>query len=988
MEDNNGILLESKTLYNYINSSKNEILNISNVCKNIYSQGMNFYSSLKSTINSFFDESKVFEVNSLMGQNLTFFYQSILILLKSLNETFQKFKLILIEPMEEYKTKLNNFNNSILTDYNLLIRKYLNTKEKVLISQRQYYSSIITYNKSKTESNENSKNSFNNQLKKLKSESDNFKQIYKYQILSANKSYFYYNTIYNHLMKKVKENEDNRLYFLKNILDIFSHETESISNKTNTFIQEFTLKLNSWNIERENLIFNGEFIYSNNEKRFINEEFHPYSKDNVTKLNQKIQNNNNQNNQIFQKKNSKNTKGRIQFINFSYSENDEDIYDLTSHNNIEYQKMVIQKLYKYIDSSDELPYELITVCNSLISEINEFSKILIKQYLDIHPNGFNRFKNYNNILHFSHLLSNVLLNSHLDNDTMINIKMALIFISQKTYVVHNNRKLFLCGIMNKYQIFKSSYFWYQIIEFKLRLKLINVVKETTQKFNIEILNVNNNENKFNKNTILNMFHKNNSNDKKKFTNEFANLMKFDLFDKLSRDTHKFFLDSCFKQFHLILKEYIPCFINFNFGIDNSINFIVELCNKYNVNNEWINYYIVRLNSCSYSIMQYGRNYIHDLTIKNKIEDIKSENFDLILEKYSIKKHIELFKPREKIIILSNTSKYLNNKEKLNLLYLNKEINKILTKKIYKNILQKLPCDSNYKNKINIYNIRISIWKNLLKIKEIKKKYPYISNREKSTAIKIKKYDNSNISIIDLDCQRTFFENEIEENRQKINNILKTIAMLIPEINYCQGFNFIVAFLIRTTNNEEETFYLMMGLILNTNFGDIFYNDLSKLSTYFSVLEKLISLYLPELSNFFKNNSIITNFYASPWFITLFTSTMNKNIKLEIIMKIFDNFFLAQWKTIYNTSLILLESKEQLILTMKNEAILQFITGNLILDELYGDSSNSFFSKINKSSQIKNKLIQNIFNEIKYDNDYDKIIENKDSNNSNINNNNK
>ena len=57
---------------------------------------MNFYSSLKSTINSFFDESKVFEVNSLMGQNLTFFYQSILILLKSLNETFQKFKLILI----------------------------------------------------------------------------------------------------------------------------------------------------------------------------------------------------------------------------------------------------------------------------------------------------------------------------------------------------------------------------------------------------------------------------------------------------------------------------------------------------------------------------------------------------------------------------------------------------------------------------------------------------------------------------------------------------------------------------------------------------------------------------------------------------------------------------------------------------------------------------------------------------------------------------
>ena len=49
-------------------------------------------------------------------------------------------------------------------------------------------------------------------------------------------------------------------------------------------------------------------------------------------------------------------------------------------------------------------------------------------------------------------------------------------------------------------------------------------------------------------------------------------------------------------------------------------------------------------------MQNERNYIHDLSIKNKIEDIKSENFDLILEKYSIKKHIELFKPGENNMI--------------------------------------------------------------------------------------------------------------------------------------------------------------------------------------------------------------------------------------------------------------------------------------------------------------------------------------------------
>jgi hypothetical protein len=75
-----GILLENETLINYSNSSKNEIFNISNVFKIIYSQGINFHSSLKKTINNFFDESKVFEAKSLMGQNLNFFYQSILLL--------------------------------------------------------------------------------------------------------------------------------------------------------------------------------------------------------------------------------------------------------------------------------------------------------------------------------------------------------------------------------------------------------------------------------------------------------------------------------------------------------------------------------------------------------------------------------------------------------------------------------------------------------------------------------------------------------------------------------------------------------------------------------------------------------------------------------------------------------------------------------------------------------------------------------------------
>ncbi len=79
------------------------------------------------------------------------------------------------------------------------------------------------------------------------------------------------------------------------------------------------------------------------------------------------------------------------------------------------------------------------------------------------------------------------------------------------------------------------------------------------------------------------------------------------------------------------------------------------------------------------------------------------------------------------MFLSKVPEFLNKQFIINFLFLNKEINKKLTKRIYKNLLQKLLCDT---NNINDLTMRISIWKILLKVKEIKEKYPYIPNRDK------------------------------------------------------------------------------------------------------------------------------------------------------------------------------------------------------------------------------------------------------------------
>jgi hypothetical protein len=107
-------------------------------------------------------------------------------------------------------------------------------------------------------------------------------------------------------------------------------------------------------------------------------------------------------------------------------------------------------------------------------------------------------------------------------------------------------------------------------------------------------------------------------------------------------------------------------------------------------------------------------------------------------------------------------------------------------------------------------------------------------------------------------------------------------------------NYIASFLYQLSNDEEETFYIMIGLFENTDFSLIFVEDLLRLKIFFYVFERLLSLYLPELYTYFKTNSIIVNYFCSPWFITLFTNSCVyvSNGECKIVLRIWDDFLLV------------------------------------------------------------------------------------------------
>jgi hypothetical protein len=963
--NDDNITLENNILNKYMNNSIKEIEHMICLSKSIYSQGKYFCSSIVKEINTFFDIEKSIESNNKMSQNLNFYYQSTLIFFSDFLDSLEKYNLIIVQPLEDYKQTLKQFNDSMLSDFNLLLRKYNNSKEKIIKSQRRYYASKQLFIKNKKELISKNLNLNTETYYRLKSISENNHQLYKYQILSNNDIYKKYDNFYEIFYSKFKENENNRLSFLRNIFEIYINDAKVINNKMKEYISQIFEKLSSWKQEEdlELILKKFNFNYAKN-KRFKNEEYMKFSQENVKAFNSYVSN-------IQEKTNPSFLEQGKEFLNFMWGSSNEDIYEITNNQKEEKQNEIIEKMFKYLLSDKEISFELISIINSLIIDEKDFSILLIKKFISINKSSYTKVSNFNNLKHLGNILNNIILNSELDFDNATNLALAIIFNSQRTYSIipkHKNEKIFLCGIINNKFIFKSQNFWDSIFEFKLKLKLKAIMNLVLQKYN------NLGDNKYSQsiqkntgNILNNIFslmkqEEEQEQDKGKF-NKFIKLCNFSNFDKLSKNYQIEFIQNAYEQLHLILKENILFFINYNFGINNGIDFIVKVCNDFNMSNEFVNYYILYLNSSSYSIRQFGLDFLQDYKTKNKIDDIIEKRYENINLNYPIYEKIKFYNDSEKKILLLNCSIFLTNKEKISLLLLNKNINLKISKTIYKQILNSI--DTNIKNPQNNINIkkRVNIWKILLKYQNIKDSFPYITNKIKATSITYDRLSKDNFSIIDIDCQRTNFKKNEEENRKIINNILKTISMLLPEINYCQGMNYIVAFLLEMINEEETVFYIMMGIFVYTKFKNIFYNDLIKLKLYFKIIDRILTLYLPTTVMIFKNNNIMSNYFLSPWIITLFTNTIEVNFKLDIIIKIFDNFIVSGWKTIFNTILLILKKNEENIINLKSDKLLHYLSHDILKVHFYGNESDNFLLELKKTSKIKKKLINNLKKEL-------------------------
>ena len=273
-----------------------------------------------------------------------------------------------------------------------------------------------------------------------------------------------------------------------------------------------------------------------------------------------------------------------------------------------------------------------------------------------------------------------------------------------------------------------------------------------------------------------------------------------------------------------------------------------------------------------------------------------------------------------------------------------------------------------KQKNTSVKTHIEIWKiflNFRKLKEINKNIYDNFKNEINTPETKEKYQKI-FKIIDSDVNRTEFIHDKQKGLLATNNILKSLQLYCIENNYCQGINYMAAYLYQNTLDEVDSFFIILSLFTTKKFSSLFQKGMSKLKTYFNLIDKLIYLYIPKIHFHFRKNQIIPDFFLSPYFITLFTHIYpyiqeKNNI---FIIRVWDEFIINGWKSIFEVILTLLKIKEKIILNLEGDELVDYLVNKINKDDIFRNKNYETFEETKKWFVVTNELINIIEEDIK------------------------
>ena len=832
----------------------------------------------------------------------------------NIQKLMNKINYELINPLVEFSSEQSNIYDENLKKLKEISTNYKEYKELLDYSKNNYYK--LSYLAKKKDlhlknnpifKGENNKDDSLDLLLRDKMMAKNAELFYKYELNRYNQNISDINHQYNDIIQKIQMAEKSRIYFIKASMDKY----RNFIGLYNKYINEFIVILQ--NYINDDICQKDEKYYIQEISKFVNHK----------------------------------TKNRIpleKFISFNdyFEQNKEKI----NKNSFDFELSADNKKKTVINDENELKSFINHLLNSLLGEEEINQEQMAKLYLiiknkkldaetmiidcllNLKTSSVLKFNNLKNLNHLANILSYITLKNSSILEKNFELNFKIIFISEKIYYQYknNNNKAYLSAILSKNKYYRSKYFWRSVMELKLahklgdhieRLKKIVLPEEKKKGLLSKIGN---------KIGITNTLHKTSLLSKSRILplikdyNELEE-SKVGIIDKMM-----------IQEMQYIIKESIPNLFKFNFPGNDILDFLTNLSEEFKIPNEQFKFLIIYANVSSYTI------------IKQLPDDEKTNKFSII----NFTKKDEINK---KIKIIYNSIPYLTNKDFNNLLLVSKQFNIKLKKKIYSYILKK----ENLDNKI-----RLKIWQNILGVKKIKEKYDYKVVLCNAHHPKIK-------SQIALDMSRTVIENDEnkEENKNKVINLLYAVSEVNGDIQYCQGMNYIGQFLYDVFG-EEEAFYLFVGIFYNTEYSLIIGKDLKKLNVFFYVFKRLISLFEPELSSYLNSCGIDVNFFLPPWFITLFTGSHHylkpNEDNSKILIRIMDCFINFGWKAMMAIGCAVLHSYENTLMNMNYDDMMQFLINDILKSDFFSCKNEDNIKKILDDIKISKKLIKNIEDE--------------------------
>eukprot|EP00808_Paulinella_micropora_P014610 g12180.t1 len=199
-------------------------------------------------------------------------------------------------------------------------------------------------------------------------------------------------------------------------------------------------------------------------------------------------------------------------------------------------------------------------------------------------------------------------------------------------------------------------------------------------------------------------------------------------------------------------------------------------------------------------------------------------------------------------------------------------------------------------------------------------------------------------------------------QQALFNVLKAYSNFDRALGYCQSLNFIAATLL-IYFPEEDAFWVLASLLLHKRLRSQFLDGFSLLQRHLFVFENFLQDHNPRLVehlvkvaewNEMSRDEMSPQFYATPWFMTLYASVL----PLNVTVRLWDILFSEGNYVLFRMALLLIKFQEPAILRGETEFSLvmkrlQHVSECSILDD--PDKVMVELSKIDLSKEDVTKL---------------------------------